>query len=194
MAAEPDGARDRGFTLLETLVVILLIAVLASVMVAVIAVIYRTAPSTEARTDESHSYQRLMTWLSRDVASTPPSGFVFTSGSTVCAGATGGGSLVQLTWTDGQGTTYAADYRLTPSGVGSRVTRHACSGSGALPYSGTEVLDVTSVVFTAQATTPVSGAVGVTMSLTTCDDPECDGPGPVIALDVGSRNPSEALP
>ena len=192
MAAEPDGARDRGFTLLETIVVILLIAVLSSVMVAVVAVIYRNAPSTEARTDESHSYERLMTSLSRDAASTPPSGFVFASGSTVCVGASGAGSLVQLTWTDGQGTTYAADYRF--SGAGSPVTRHACSGSGAAPYSGTEARDVSGIVFDAHAMTPVSGAVGVTMNLTTCGDPECAGAGPIIALEAGSRNPDEALP
>ena len=86
MEAEYDDGRDAGFTLMEVLVVVLLVAVLASVMVAVVAVILRNAPSTEANADDSRSYQRLVTWLPRDVASTPPARFDFSGGSTMCAG------------------------------------------------------------------------------------------------------------
>ena len=49
MAAESDDGRDAGFTLMEVIVVVLLVGVLASVMVAVVAVILRNAPSTEAQ-------------------------------------------------------------------------------------------------------------------------------------------------
>jgi prepilin-type N-terminal cleavage/methylation domain-containing protein len=194
VAADPDQGRDSGFTLLEVIVVVLLVAVLSSVMVAVVAVILRNAPSTEARTDDSRSYRRLVIWLPRDVASTPPGGLDFGGGSTMCADAVGA-SLVQLTWTpnDDQNITYAADYRLILGGSGSQVTRFTCSGAtGAAPYSGGDTLKVTSIVRTAQATPPGSG-VGVTMRLTTCGNSQCSVDGPIITVEAGSRNPAAVL-
>ncbi len=73
--ANADRSTDRGFTLVETIVVLLMVGVLATVMVAVIAVILRNVPGTEARADDSRTYQRLIQWLPRDAASTPPGKF-----------------------------------------------------------------------------------------------------------------------
>jgi prepilin-type N-terminal cleavage/methylation domain-containing protein len=194
VVAETQDFRDGGFTLMEMIVVVLLVGLLSSVMVAVIAVVIRNAPSTEASADDSRSYQRLVTWLPRDVASTPltPGGFDFGGGS-MCAGAVGT-SLVQMTWApnDGQNTTYAADYRLNPSGNGSQVMRYTCSGTTGLhPYSGADVIEVTGIVRTAEAT---ASGFGVTMRLTTCGDSECSIDGQLITVEAGSRNPSDALP
>ncbi len=77
--ADPDASTDRGFTLIETIVVLLMVGVLASVMVAVIAVIFRNVPGDRARADDSRSYQRLIQWLPRDAASTPPASSTFRS-------------------------------------------------------------------------------------------------------------------
>ena len=69
--AEGDDPTDRGFTLIETIVVVLMVAVLSSVIVAVIAVILRNVPTTEARADDSRSYQRLIQWLPRPTRRRP---------------------------------------------------------------------------------------------------------------------------
>jgi prepilin-type N-terminal cleavage/methylation domain-containing protein len=198
---EPGRARDGGFTLLETIVVVLLVSVLASVMVAVVAVILRNAPATEARTDDSRSYQRLLTWLPRDAASTEPGRFVFGSGSPVCIGAdtAGSQSLVQLKWSppDGSGKTYVVDYRAIPlAPTRSQVTRYTCVRDAGTQIGGTTALDVTKDVFLAEAMPApvVTPTIGVEMRLTTCGDTECTVAGPVISIHAGSHNPSDDLP
>jgi prepilin-type N-terminal cleavage/methylation domain-containing protein len=190
MVVERD-VRDGGFTLLETIVVVLLVSVLASVMVAVVAVILRNAPSTEARVDNANSYRGLTLWMPRDAASTPPNAFVFANPTAICNGATAGVSLVQMTWTPDDGTpnTYAADYRLVDSPK--RIERHTCWGIGA-PYPNAEVDKATDDIFDATAAgipDAVSGdTVGVTMTLTTCD-PDCSSGGPTITFEARSHNP-----
>jgi prepilin-type N-terminal cleavage/methylation domain-containing protein len=193
VGAERDGSRDSGFTLLETIVVVLLVSVLASVMVAVVAVILRNAPATETRVDNSNSYRGLIIWLPKDVASTPPTGFAFNSGSTICNGATAGVSLVQLAWTAEGGTKYAADYRLVPSGSAEQIERHACWGTGSAPYSNVTVIGATEDLFGATAALRAGGG-GVTMTLTTCSPGACTSAGPIIKVDAGSRNPANTLP
>ena len=96
MAAESDDGRDAGFTLLEVIVVVLLVAVLASVMVAVVAVILRNAPSTEA--NATIRAPTSVCDLAARVMSHPhrPPGFDFSGGSTIAPARTVGASLVQL--------------------------------------------------------------------------------------------------
>jgi prepilin-type N-terminal cleavage/methylation domain-containing protein len=214
MVAEPavnrvPGARrdprDRGFTLLETIVVVLLVAVVASVMVAVIAVILKTAPSTEARVDNSNSYQRLMIRLQRDAASTPPDRF---EPHTIpplapawsCAGISP--SLVEMSWSL-DGTAYVAGYRLEPDGSGQQISRYTCSGpdTGSV-FPSPMIEPVTARLYTATAV-PISGGsevVGIRIDLTLClqleNGADCTQPepGPPIAVEASSRNPAKTLP
>ena len=153
--ADRDDSTDRGFTLIETIVVVLMVAVLASVMVAVIAVILRNVPTTAARADDSRSYQRLIQWLPRDAASTPPNQFDLNDppGSASCAGATGV-NLVHMRW-QGSPSTEVAEYRLVPDVPGVKVERVTCSGPA---YSDTETIDVTSTLHDAVATPTLSAA------------------------------------
>jgi type II secretory pathway pseudopilin PulG len=208
MAADPVeracSTRDRGFTLLETIVVVLLVSVLASVMVAVVAVVLRTAPSTEARVDNSNSYQRLIIRLQRDAASTPPD--KFTTGTTPlsppawsCSGISGP-TLVQMS-SSFEGIAYVAGYRLEPDGDGQRISRYSCSGpaaSSVLPSPTTDY--VTTRLHDATAAEIYSGSevVGVRIDMTLCrqvkDDADCTQPGTVVAVEASSRNPAKVLP
>ena len=205
MVAEPGGARDSGFTLLETIVVVLMIAVLASVMAAVIAVIYRNAPTTEARTDDSRSYQGLITGLPRHAASTPAGSFegvgFLPSGPTWSCSEFTGPALVQMSWNQ-QGIAYVAGYRLEPDGDGQRVVRYGCSGSDATStLSGMTTRNVTGRLHDADAIPITDGSsdIGVRIELATCGEtggaPDCTVAGPlVIAVEALSHNPAETLP
>ena len=188
--AEGHGSSDRGFTLVETIVVVLMVGVLASVMVAVIAVILRNVPGTEARADDSRSYQRLIQWLPRDAASTPAGEFDTTGpwASPGCDGATGK-YLAHMSWPSDSGTT-VAEYRLVPNSPGGRVQRFTCSSDGS--YLDTATIEVSSAVFDA---VPTGDSAGVTLTLITCATPACSaGDTTPIVVSGGSRNPSESLP
>ena len=203
MEAEPGATRDRGFTLLEVIVVVLLVAVLASVMVAVVAVVLRNAPSTEARVDNSNSYQRLIIRLQRDAASTPPD--EFTTGAIPlppawsCSGIAGP-TLVHMSWSL-DSVAYVAGYRLEADGDGQRISRYTCSGPTGSSILPSPVSDpVTATLYDA---TPVeifegSEVVGVRIDLTLClqtdHGPDCTQPGTVVAVEASSRNPANTLP
>ena len=201
MAVDPEQARDGGFTLLELIVVVLLVAVLASVMVAVVAVIIRNAPATEARADNSRSYQGLVTWLRRDVASTPPQKFKIdailpTAPAWSCAGAPGP-ALVEMSWNQ-QGIAYVAGYVVEPDGDGWQVVRYACQGpdTPAAPLPGVSTRNVTGRLHAADAIPIAPGRIK--MELTTCGEtdrrPDCGVAGPVIVVETSSRNPAATLP
>ncbi len=191
--ADTDRSTDRGFTLTEVIVVLLMVAVLASVIVAVVAVILKNVPTTEARADNSRSYQRMIQWLPRDAASTPPNEFDTNDppASPSCVGAAGV-NLVHMSWDDGPDTV-VAEYRLVPDADGVLVQRfHCSSGAG---YSDTATIDVTSRIHDAVATPTLDGfdVVGVTLTLTTCLASDCTVGDETIELAAGSRNPLEAL-
>ena len=191
--------------MLETIVVVLLVSVLASVMVAVVAVILRNAPTTEARVDDSNSYQRLIIRLQRDAASTPPNRFVpHTTPALLPAWSCVGISptLVQMSWSF-EGTAYVAGYRLEADGNGQRISRYTCSGpdSGSV-FPSPKSESVTARLHNATAV-PISGGgkvVGIRILLTLClrtdNGPDCTqpAPGPPIAVEASSRNPAKTLP
>lgn len=75
-SAPTHGRRvDRGFTLIETVIVVLIIGIVSGTMVGVVAVVLRTTPPTEVRSDDARSLQGLVTWLPQDVDAAPPGGF-----------------------------------------------------------------------------------------------------------------------
>ena len=191
MAAEYDDGRDAGFTLMEVLVVVLLVAVLTTVMVAIIAVILRNAPSTEANADDSVSYQRLVRWLPRDVASTPPAGIRLQRWINDVRRLRVARASSNCAWApnDDRNTTYAADYRLNlQRPPGAKVhPLHVLRHDGRWTLFG-HPLRLTSPASSerAQATPTVSGT-GVTIRLTTCGNSACNVDGPIITVEAGSR-------
>src|SRR6187401_3599876 len=67
----PRLRADRGFTLPELLICIVIIGALSAAIASAFTVIVRTTPTAEARADDARSLLGLSTWLPSDVSSTP---------------------------------------------------------------------------------------------------------------------------
>ncbi len=190
----------RGFTLIETLIVVGLLGIIMVALSATFGVIVRSHPPTEATVDDARTTLGLTTYLPEDVDSAPVAGIDrpntragADSQVTGCAGgATDGFSLLRLTWTEtvGATTTYIANYRLVPAGTGSRIARYYCVNGG--------VATITNMTSQLPAVAPtwdpgeppvsfVASANGVDVELTT-------GAGEDIKLEARSNNPAETLP
>jgi prepilin-type N-terminal cleavage/methylation domain-containing protein len=182
--------RDGGVSLVELLVVMALIGLVATVLTSAIIVILRTAPSTELRTDDARSTRGLATWLSHDVASTPPDGFDTDASRSSGCGTSPGVNLLRLEWTETQAaktTRYIANYRHVPVGNAYRIQRITCSGTGTPPFSNGSVQSVTSGLGSSRPEVKLSpGTTGVTVVF-----PLTGPSGDEILLEVSSRNPSE---
>ena len=77
---------DRGFTLIEILIVVTSIAIIAAAAAATISVVLRTAPPTEERANDARSLQGLVTWIPQDVDAAPPGGFDTATNAWPCGG------------------------------------------------------------------------------------------------------------
>src|SRR5215211_2390797 len=102
---------DRGFTLPELLIVVVLLGLVVSVIGAAFVVIIRTSPSVDARDDDSRSLLGLVNYLPGDVSSTRVADTVIGNRNTAC-GAQPGTGLLYLSWTDSaSGVTTEVNYR-----------------------------------------------------------------------------------
>ena len=184
---------DRGFTLIEVVVVTIILGVVVTVISGVVAVILRTQGPLATTTDDSRSLRGAVTWLAHDVAGVPPTGFDFaTSAASGCSGGDAGSSLVRLAWTEASTSTvnYVANYRFVDDGTSKAIKRYTCSGTGAAPYANRSVLNLTAGL---AATTPMvsavydgSNVVGVSITVYSLR-------GDPIHIDAGSRNPAATL-
>jgi type II secretory pathway pseudopilin PulG len=192
---------DRGFTLVETLLTVLMVALISGVIAVSASVIFRARPAAEARVDDARTLLGLTTYLPEDMNSTPPGGLELPttfadadSQTTGCSAGTDiGVSLARLTWTEDIGSvqTYRANYRYVPSGAGGKIQRFSCTGNG--PES---VLSMTSELpplgsSWAPGDAPVrfvaAGADGLDIEVTTVA-------GDTLALELRSDNPAVTLP
>lgn len=202
---EQTRTTDGGFTLIETVLVIVVTGILMAAVSMSIVVAIKAAPSTEQRLDDARATRGLATWLSHDTTSTPPflpeqaqGGINITTSPTAdnndCGG--NGSNLLHLQWTE-QATvdrTFVANYRFVVDGGEGRIVRYSCwrqSLSG--PFGNFFQLNITSGLST--ATPPVvtvdqpvgSDVLSVSFQLT-------GQSGEQVLVETGSRNPADFFP
>lgn len=207
---EPRQGRtpDRGFTLVEVLIVTLLIGVVMTTMVAVVSVILRTTPPTDIRASDARSLQGLVTWLPQDVDATPPGGF--DNVDWPCAGSTPAGQkILTMNWQETTDITheFATSYRYEQVGSEWRIARYACddvatpgtmSTADRINLTSAVGLSPPSVVLCKAAVDPLGLCPAVVSNPLTEDvvslklEVELDG-GNTSTIDAAPKNPDSNL-
>lgn len=150
--------REDGFTLIEVLIVVSMVAIVTTVLAATVTVVLRTAPPAEVRTDDARSVQGLVTWLPQDVDAAPPGGFNRDPAYWPCGGTAPANSFNVVTseWTESTGVDqqYAASYRYDQVSDGWRMARYACEDGGSGVMGPAERINLTSELPAWDASTP----------------------------------------
>jgi prepilin-type N-terminal cleavage/methylation domain-containing protein len=189
-------SRDAGFTLIEIVVVIIMMALIATVMTGVAATIIHTAGPANTRTSGARTLHGVGTWVAQDAAATAPDDFDLSpSAASGCPSGSPGISLVRMEWSETTGTTihYVANYRYVDAGGGQfRIERHTCSGPGGGPYPTGVVLKLGGPLSSTPPTVTAlldgsARVIGVSIELFGLD-------AAPIFVDGVSRNPGESLP
>ncbi len=109
--------RDRGMTLIELLISVVVLGTIVAVLAAAVIVTIRQQPEIEGRLDVARWEQSLALWLPADLASA--STVSAAEGDTPCASGSClyGSNALQLSWNDGTGETIVS-YRYGPSSDG----------------------------------------------------------------------------
>ena len=134
------------------------VVAVAAAGVAVVAVVLRTTPTTQARGDDARTLQGLVTWLPQDVDSTPAGSFDTAPGAVSGCSVSPGMNLLRLQWNERAGSqtvTYIANYRHVLVGDAYRIPRITCSGVGAQPFTTGFAQNMTS-----ELPAPPSGCAG----------------------------------
>lgn len=190
-----DGTRDadRGFTLIEVMVVAVLLGLITAVIAFAITTVLRVTPVAESQVTNARSIQGLTAWFSSDAASVvpdDPDGVNLTS-PLKCANseASPGANLVEFRWTAAEPstTTFVAAYRLEPSAAGHSVYRYECSGSGSPPYSATTTQKLTGPLSDFNNVTWTTSPPRIGLELRALD-------GTAIGLEATPRSPDDTLP
>lgn len=144
---------DRGFTLLEILIVVTIIGLVVTAIATTFIVIVRVTPDTDVRIDDARSTRGMATFLSHDTTSAPPyqnemdgAGVPQTEGGVIVdtslanpdnddcgVGGADNRNSLHLQWRENATTdrTFVANYRwVVQNGEGS-VRRYTCSKVGA---------------------------------------------------------------
>ncbi len=149
-ARSATATRDRGFTLIEVLIVTITMGIIVGTLATVVTVVLRTAPPSEVRADDARSLQGLVTWLPQDVDAAPPGGFDTGVTSWPCAGPAPANSfnLLVLEWTERKDATdeYAATYRYEFDGSEWHIARFSCDDGGTATMGAAERQNLTSAL------------------------------------------------
>jgi prepilin-type N-terminal cleavage/methylation domain-containing protein len=194
------GRTDRGFTLIEVLIVISILGTIVSSLAFAFVAIVKTSPNIEVRIDDARSTRGLATWLSHDTTSAPPflpaqaaGGIDISAGANDCMVPGGSNNILHLTWRErGFDTkTYVANYRYVVDGGVARIVRYSCSNSGA-GYSTPSAINLTSGL--SPATPPVVTPNFVGTDVASVDLLLTAKSGTKVLIETGSRNPVEFYP
>jgi prepilin-type N-terminal cleavage/methylation domain-containing protein len=142
-AQNGDGERDRGMTLIELLVSMMVLGTIITVLAASLMVVWRQQPETQARADVARWEQALALWLPDDLSSASD---VRAEPGDTCPSVdcSFGSNALWLSWNDGSGETIVS-YRYGPSPdgetyvlkrvhcVGGSCTSHTVLGDLAAP-------------------------------------------------------------
>ena len=156
----PEGAADRGISLIELMLTIALGALIAASASAGITTMLRVAPKVTQAITDAENQSRLVTFFQQDIRATPPTGVDLSSTAGGCSGTDPGVNVLQLTWSDGQAVRRVS-YRLRTipagtSGAGTRIERHSCVG----PSLSTLTEGRVGMLVTGLATPPANWAGG----------------------------------
>lgn len=193
----PRGHRDRGLTLVELLISVVITGIIISSIGGGIVVVMKTADPTAKRLAATTDEQNLVTWLPVDVSSTPSSNVWtdpdFPSG---CAGESPGINLLKLKWTEtvnGTTTTYRAAYRAVPTAAGIRVQRFVCSGVASMSVA--TVSNVSGELAPLPLDwTPGEAPVAVVADGATVSFVVTQPDGRRISVEAAHKNPAATLP
>ncbi|MFW2333971.1 prepilin-type N-terminal cleavage/methylation domain-containing protein [Ilumatobacter sp.] len=188
--SHPD---DRGFTLIEAVIVVVLLGLVSLVIGFAITTVLRVTPTAESRVSTARSVQGLTVWFPADVASAVASGsnIITTPSGLTCVGSesTPGVNLIELQWTVSEPATatFVAAYRLEPGVGGDIVHRYECS-SATGPFNDT----------TSQALTgPLASGTGTASATPSFDEVALQlqaDDGTPIRIEATPRNPDASLP
>lgn len=127
----PAADRDRGTTLLEVIVTMIMLGIITSVVAFAVTTTLRVTPTTASDIDESRSLLGLTNRFAADVSSTPEAGVTLAPSTLACIGSevAAGDNLVELRWTADEPTSveYVAAYRSETAPSGRVVRRYVCS-------------------------------------------------------------------
>jgi prepilin-type N-terminal cleavage/methylation domain-containing protein len=147
----PRGDRDGGFTLIETLIVVVIMGMIVTVTAGALIVVLRNAPSTEVRAEDARSVQGLVTWLPQDIDAAPPDGFNRAHGYWPCGDAAPAGAsynIVTAEWTERttDDHNFAATYRYEQVNTEWRMVRYTCNNGGSGAMGASERMNLTSAL------------------------------------------------
>ncbi len=199
------AANDKGFTLIEATISISIVGLISVVLANVFSVVVHSVPKTEERVDNAKTLQGLVTWLPQDVDSTPATGFDESSTAATGCSDNPGVNLLRMEWTEtavssGIPTRYIASYRHVLSDGRYRIKRVTCSGTGAGPFSNSQVRAVSSPLPPlpagwAQGQAPLAVTIvrsGPDVTLVTFSVTNLDGQ--IVNVEAAPKNPAQSLP
>ena len=157
-AAAPIRPRRDGFTLIEVLIVVSMVAIVTTVLAATVTVVIKSAPPAEVRTDDARSVQGLVTWLPQDIDAAPPGGFNRDHAYWPCGGSAPADSynIITAEWSESGALEqrFVASYRYDLTGDGWHMARYSCVASGAGPMGAAERINLTSELPAWNASSP----------------------------------------
>jgi prepilin-type N-terminal cleavage/methylation domain-containing protein len=186
-----DG--DRGFTLVEVVIVTVLVGLVSLVIGFAITTVLRVTPTAESQVSNARSVQGLTVWFPADVASAVASGSNITTmpSALTCVGseAAPGVNLIELRWTVSEPvtSTFVAAYRLEPGAGGDVVHRYECSDISG-PFTDTSSHTLTGPLATGTGTATATPSFDeVALQLQGVD-------GTPIRVEATPRSPNNTLP
>ena len=205
--------RDRGFTLIEVLIVITMIGFLSASLAAVFTVVVRSTPDADERVNDARSLKGLVTWIPQDMDATPPGGFDDSPAAWPCAGTAPLDSynVIAMAWDEASDLTtqFDATYRYELRDGEWVIARYSCQDAGtARRVNMTSALPAwnpsSPPAWVEMCSTPIDATTGDCPTLSEVTDPLTEPVesmkvtitllgGRTFTIDAAAKNPDENL-